>query len=121
MDFIFRLYNGPGNWLIDDISEITISGITVVSKPEKFGGVCLHKGNQKKFGYTIEIPKPFLKVAGSHSYPELAFKGKYIDIILRNFPRYPCFGQDKHSGPGWSGTPFPRWTEIRKTEFIKLN
>ena len=36
--------------------------------------------NERKFGYSISLSKNFNKVSGSHSYPNLTFKGDYIDI-----------------------------------------
>ncbi len=38
---------------------ITISNITLITKPSKFEDICLHKGNQKKFGYSISLSKTF--------------------------------------------------------------
>lgn len=86
----------------------------------------MHKGNQKKFGYSIELSKPFNKVSGSNSYPNLTFKGEYIDIIIKNFPRYPCFCQNKYAARnilnGYKDTnSFPTYLEYRKLEFIQKN
>lgn len=121
---IFRLHNCKRTSCLEDINEITISGITILSKREKFGGVCLHKGNQRKFGYKINIKGKIYPVAGSHSYPIIAFKGKFLDIELENFPRYPSFGQDKYAARnvlnGYSAVEsFPTWTEYREFEFLK--
>lgn len=93
-DFTIRIYKPTSNTSLQSINHITISSITIVSKPEKFGGVCIHKGNQKKYGYSFTTSKSFSKVAGSHSYPILHFKGEFIDIHVKDFPRYPTFTQD---------------------------
>tara|TARA_B110000285_G_C15052870_1_gene577964 strand:- start:830 stop:1255 length:426 start_codon:yes stop_codon:yes gene_type:complete len=125
--FTVRLYNYTRDTCTEDIDDITISGITIVSKPEKFGGVCLHLGNQKKFKYQMNILGRFSKVAGSHSYPILFFNPKvpYIDIELINFPRYPSYPQCKYharnvmNGFGHNGinNGFPK-VEQRKVDFI---
>lgn len=125
MDFIVRIYQGESSWLLGEIQEITISNITLVSKTQKYGGVCLHKGNQKKFKYSIELSKTFNKVSGSHSYPNLTFKGKYIDIKVKNFPRFPCFAQCKYAARnilnGYSGdNSFPKYLNHRKIEIREL-
>lgn len=122
-DFTLRIYQGKSSWLRGEINDITVSNITLVSKPEKFGGVCMHKGNQRKFGYTIELSKKFRRVSGSNSYPNLTFKGDYIDLIVKGFPRFPCFGQDKYAARnilnGWTDDKsFPTWHEYRKFEFL---
>ena len=126
--FTVRLYNYTRDSCIADIDEITISGITIVSKPDKYGGVCLHLGNQKKFKYKMNILGKFFKVAGSHSYPILFFNTRlpYIDVELVNFPRYPSYPQDQYharnemNGCGHNGinNGFPRGLEYRKIDFI---
>jgi len=117
--FTIRLYQDKKrNPILTDISSLTISGITILSKYGKFEPVCFHKGNQKKFGYKIKTSKSFFKVSGSHSGSPLSFRGSYVDIIIKDFPRYPCFGQQKYSTPGYSGNPFPTWLKYRKLEFI---
>ena len=45
----------PSTWQSFNLSSITISDITLVSKDSKFGGLCLYKGNQSKYKYTIEL------------------------------------------------------------------
>lgn len=94
MNFTLRIYNQERTHTLGDFNSVTISGITLVSKPNKHD-ICFHKSNQKKFGYSIELSKPFLKWAGSHNYPILAFKGEYIDIHVKGFPRYPAFYQNE--------------------------
>lgn len=88
----------------------------------------MHKGNQKRFGYSINVSKPFNNISGSHSSPILSFKGEYIDITINGFPRYPCYCQDKyharniinghHNDSVNNG--FPIWLLYRKVE-IRLN
>jgi hypothetical protein len=95
MDFTIRIYKDTcNNPTLSSLNSITISNITLITKPSKFEDICLHKGNQKKFGYSISLSKSFNKISGSHSTPTLTFKDEYIDIIIKNFPRYPSFGQD---------------------------
>ncbi len=93
-NFTVRIHQDERRTCIGDIAELIVAGICLVSKPHKFGGVCQHIGNQKKFGYKMLITKKFAEVAGSHSSPMLAFKGKYLDIQIEDFPRYPVFCQD---------------------------
>ncbi len=127
IDFTLRLYKDtvgmPG---LSSLRSITISDITLVSKPCKFGDVCMHKGNQRKHKYTIELSKKFSKVAGSHSSPILHFNGEYIDIIVKNFPRYPAFYQCKHEArnilTGWASLGihdgFPIQLQHRKLQIF---
>lgn len=97
-DFIIRIYKDKTrNPTLSDLQDITISDITLVSKKTKCDEICLHKANQKKFKYNIELSKPFNKISGSHSYPNLSFKGEYLDVIVKNFPRYPSFYQNKYA------------------------
>lgn len=129
-NFIIRIYkNEINNPTLSDISNITISDITLISKDSKFGELCLHKGNQKKFNYSLEIKGKFNEVSGSHNYPTLSFKGNYIDIIVKNFPRYPAFYQDKvavrsyFAGYGYtnySNKGFPIQLNYRKIEFLTI-
>lgn len=96
MNFTLRIYKDETrNPVLSDLQSITISGITLLSKPTKHS-ICYHNGNKKKFGYSIELSKPFHKVSGSHNYPNLSFKGEYLDVIVKDFPRYPAFYQDKY-------------------------
>lgn len=127
-NFIIRLYKDEHrNPTLSDINNITISGITLISKDSKFNGICLYKGNQKKFKYSIKLSKPFNKVSGSHSSPNLSFKGEYIDIEVYNFPRYPAFYQDKYaaksclSGYGYTNylnKGFPHQLLYRRIDII---
>ena len=97
-NFTIRIYQDKSRHpALTDLDNITISNITILYKQSKFGEICTHKNNQKKFKYTFELSKPFLKVAGSNSYPILAFRGEYLDIKVQNFPRYPAFYQDYHA------------------------
>jgi hypothetical protein len=125
-DFILRIYNHTRNHTLADINNITVSDITLISKPHK-QGICMHNGNRKKFGYKLELSKKFFDWAGSHSYPILAFKGEYIDIIVKDFPRYPCFAQDKYEARnimnGWksfSNNGFPECLLHRKVEILPI-
>lgn len=128
--FILRIHKPDKN--IPDLSSlrnIVVCDVTILSKPNKFGGICFHKSNSKKHGYTVELSKSFNSVSGSHSYPTLSFPGTYIDIIIRNFPRYPAFYQCKYAARnclnGWGYTNymnkgFPKQLLYRKIEFLTL-
>ncbi len=127
-NFIVRIHEDNSATSLGTIQDLTISGITLVSKQTKFGEACLHKGNQKKFGYNITTSKKFSKTGGSNNYPKLAFIGKHIDIHVENFPRYPVFGQDhaaaKASLDGWGYTNhlnkgFPIYLLYRNVEILK--
>lgn len=130
MDFILRIYQDKtNNPVLSYFQHIKISGITLISKPSKFDDVCLHKGNQKKYKYSIELSKKFNKVSGSHTSYNLSFKGEYIDIIVKNFPRYPAFYQNVYAarnclnGYGYVGelnNGFPHQLLYRKIEFIEI-
>jgi hypothetical protein len=130
-DFTIRLYNyeKERTSTLEDINNITISNITLVSKPYKVGKVCLHKGNQKKFGYRIKIKGKFFYSAGSHSSPILSFKENYIDIEVTNFPRFPMLSQDYYAakaylnGHGYTNylnNGFPIYLMYRKLEILNL-
>lgn len=130
-NFTLRIYKDTTrNPILSDISDITISGITLLSKTSKFDGMCYHKGNVKKFKYKYKLSKPFNRVSGSHSSPNLSFKGKYIDIIVENFPRYPAFYQDRYAvknclaGYGYTNylnKGFPHQLLYRNIEIISDN
>lgn len=127
-NFTLRIYKDETrNPVLSGLTEITISGITLISKPQKFNGVCIYKGNQRKFGYTIKTSKQFERVAGSHSLPILSFRGEYIDIIVTDFPRYPSFSQSKSAAQGCLdgykytnhiNKGFPKQLLYRNIEFI---
>jgi hypothetical protein len=109
-NFIIRIHKSSTTSSLGFIQSITLSNITIISKPNKFNGLCLHQGNQKKYGYSIEIVGKFNAVSGSNSSPTISFKGDYIDIIFRNFPRYPAFYQDNTAArnymEGWKYTNY---------------
>jgi len=110
-NFTLRIYKDIDRHpILTDLNDITIAGITLVSKPHKFDGVCMHKSNQKKFKYSITLSKQFHKISGSHSSPTLSFVGEYIDLIIKNFPRYPAFYQNnqavKSCLDGWGYTDY---------------
>jgi len=129
MDFILRIYADKTRIpILSDLQNITISGITLISKPTKHS-ICYHNGNKKKFGYSIELSKPFNMVSGSHNYPNLSFKGEYIDILIKNFPRYPAFYQDKYEarnimnnmGHNSMNRGFPKQLLYRDIEILQLH
>jgi len=96
MNFTLRVYRDSYPIIWYNFSHITISNITLISKHTKFDPVCEHNGNKKRFGYSINVKGKFAKVSGSNSYPILHFKGEYIDIEVKNFPRFPVVSQDKY-------------------------
>jgi len=93
-DFTIRLYQPKSLSCLDTIDNITISNITLISKNTKYQTPYVREGNKKKFNYEIEYKPQFMKAGGSHSLPYITFKGKYIDIYVKNFPRYPAYCQD---------------------------
>lgn len=126
-NFVIRIYQDISRSPLGRLQNITISGITLLSKPSKFSEICIHKGNQNKFGYTFKLSKKFSKVSGSNSAPSLSFKGDYIDITVNNFPRYPAFYQSDNAARdymnGWGYTNyvndgFPSCLLCRKIEII---
>jgi hypothetical protein len=126
-NFTIRIYQDRvNNPVLSYLSDITISGITILSKPSKFEDICMHKSNQSKFKYSIALSKRFNKISGSHTSFNLSFKGDYIDIIINNFPRYPSFYQCKYSANnalnGYVGelnSGFPHQLLYREIKFLK--
>lgn len=94
MNFTLRLFKGT--YSNEYYSTLTLSDIHIIGKDGKFEPARIFKGNQKKFKYVINIKGQFSKVAGSNSYPLLWWKGEYIDIEIKNFPRFPVIAQDWH-------------------------
>lgn len=129
-NFTIRIYKDlERNPYLSDLSSIVVRDIKILTKTMKFDGLCYHKSNQKKFGYSFTLSKPFNKVSGSHSSPCLSFKGDYIDIIVKDFPRFPAYYQDKYaansflSGYGYTNFPndgFPIQLLYRKIEFLNI-
>ena len=96
-DFTLRLYQPKSKSCLDTISNITISNITLVKKDTKYQIPYVVEINKKKFNYEIEHKPKFHKIGGSNNYPCITFKGKYIDIHVKNFPRYPAYYQDYYA------------------------
>ena len=128
-NFTIRLHQNKVVSILSCIQAIVLSDIALVSKPTKHGDVCLHLSNQRKYGYTIKISKPFNKVSGSLTSPSLTFKGEYIDIEVKNFPRFPVVVQDKYTARNnMNGHPcfdlnngFPIQLLHRKIEILIAN
>lgn len=132
--FIFRLYKRTGSSCLECTDSITISGITLIVKDDKFSRPRIVLGNCKKFGYICQVSGKLTKVAGSNSYPELYVESDYIDIKVINFPRYPCLSQDKYKytasnlkywdkngfRPDTVSNGYDTWTAFRKFEFITI-
>lgn len=129
-NFTIRVFKDEcNNPTLSDLQNITISDITIISKPFKFGGICEHNDNKKKYKYDFKLSRKFSSVAGSNSYPCLHFKGNYIDIEIFNFPRYPAFYQDKYAvincynGFGYTdylNNGFPHQLLYRKIEILNI-
>ena len=59
-NFTIRIYKDEcRNPVLSDLNNITISDITIISKPQKFDGICEHNGNKKKFKYSFKLNKKF--------------------------------------------------------------
>lgn len=133
MDFILRIYKRIETTTLADIQHIALSGLPIISKQTKFDGVCLHKSFQKKYGYSVEVKNPnkICKVAGSHTYPVIGFKGEYLDVVVKNFPRYPAIYADYHICRNIMNSndakhymlnmQFPTWMKYRQFEILPLN
>lgn len=129
-DFTIRLYKDEDRCpTLSDISYLEISDLPIVSKTKKYGGFCFHETKKRKFGYSTKFSKRFTYATGSHSGTCLWFKGDYIDIHVKNFPRYPAFTQEMAavrsclSGWGytnWINNGFPKQLLRRKIEILNL-
>lgn len=129
MDFIIRIHKPHSNTYLADITNITISNITILSKYNKHQIPTLNTTNSSKFKYSATIRGKLLKTGGSINYPCITFKGNHIDILIKNFPRFPVFTQEYHiarnclNGYGYIGhinNGFPKWENYRKIEIIPL-
>lgn len=125
-NFTIRLYQGQGTCLAD-VSSITISGITIIKKDSKHQKPFIVKGNCKKFGYSAEVKGKLFSAGGSIAYPCITFRGEYVDIEVKDFPRYPAFCQDYIAArsclQGWGYTNylnkgFPNWLLYRRIEIL---
>lgn len=80
-----------------DFNSIVISNILLLYKPSKDIKPFVPKKTLKRTkGLSIEVGKNIAKWGGSHRYPRITFKGNQLVIKVKNFPRYPCFAQDKY-------------------------
>ena len=128
MDFILRIYQSTQATCLASIGSISISNINLIIKDSKFDIPRFNKTSIRKYKFDISINGKFHKIGGSHSTPCITFKGNYIDIIVKNFPRYPAFAQDIHYARNWMngyttkyvGNGYPIWTEFRKYQIILL-
>lgn len=119
-NFIIRLSKSKSNSCLYSLSDITISGITIINKNAKFE---LPKitNNINKFGYNINIKGNFLRVGGSNSYPVITFKDEFIDIEIKNFPRFPAFYETNNPwvlDPKNKDLSFGHFTE--RIEFLNI-
>ena len=127
-NFIIRIHQPTVNSSNADMRSVTISNITLIRKDDKYRKPSIVKSNQKKFGYDIDIKGAFLKYGGSVRYPTITFKRKYIDIEVRNFPRYPAFTQDKYdarnimNGYGYNvfNNGYPTYLTCREVQIIMI-
>lgn len=93
-NFKLRIHQSSSNSCLYSLRNITISNITIIDKYGKFQAPVITK-NAQKFGYSVNIKGKFAKVGGSNTYPCITFKPKYIEIEIKNFPRFPAFAQDR--------------------------
>lgn len=126
MDFTIRIHQGEQTSL-SDLRNITISNIALITKRHKYDMPHIIRSNRDKFGYSAKVKGKFYKGGGSHSYPRICFKGDYIDIEVKDFPRYPAYGQDKYEARnimnGYNSIlndGFPMWQNYRKVEIINI-
>lgn len=125
-NFTIRIHKYLRTICIYDINTIEVSNIKIYGKYSKYDGFCEFKSNKKKFGYSYTINGAFSKVAGSHSSPILWHNKEYLDIEVKNFPRFPVITQDKYiarnllNGNFQTTNGFPHWVGNRKIEFINI-
>jgi len=128
-NFTIRIWQDElNNVVLSSIQDIVVSDITIISKQSKFGVPCMHNKNRQKFGYRISLSKSFNKVSGSNSHPTLSFKGEFIDVYIKDFPRFPSFCQDNNEARniigGWGCNSlnfgFPHQLLYRKIEFLNI-
>ena len=125
-NFTIRIKQSNHSSFLYQTDEITISGITIMRKYNKFQYPKIIKSNLKKFGFDVNIKGQLHKVSGSNSTPTIAFKKEYLDIEVKGFPRFPCFNQDnvsvKNILKGYSynvvNNGFPFW--IKRVEILNI-
>lgn len=128
MDFIIRIYQPSQSTSLAYFDELTISNITILRKYHKYDLPKLIDYNLKKFNFDVKIIGKFLKQGGSHNYPTITFKNNYIELLIKNFPRYPVFTQDyyvaKNIINGYSGNSisngYPIYLDYRKVTITIL-
>ena len=80
-----------------DIDSVFISNILLLCKPSKdIKPFVPKKTLSRTKDLKVTVSKNLAKFGGSHRYPRITFKGKHLVIKVENFPRYPCFCQDKY-------------------------
>lgn len=129
-DFTIRIhqFTGSGSTL-GLFQNLWVSGYKIIGKPNKFGGFIhhKHKGIETWFDY-----KRIYNTGGSNSYPVIGFRGKYLDIHFKNFPRFPIVDEvsetsisyvemlKKNLKLGYTPNRFSKWHEYRKVELLNL-
>lgn len=124
-NFTIRVHKGEVTCLAD-MTDVTISNITLLNKYSKFDTPKLNKKNEEKFGYEAKVKGSLLKVGGSVSYPRITFNGEYFEIVVKGFPRFPVFTQEysaaRNALNGWGYTGinmgYPNYLLYRKIEII---
>lgn len=113
--------------LLGYFRTLYVSNILILNKPSKFTRVVRNKDVDFYLNW-----KQLYIVSGSNSYPVIAFKGDYLDITFRNFPRYPIvnhFSYTERSSvktyirnleAGYQIPACKGWTEYRKVEILNL-
>lgn len=75
-------FNNNYTFDIDETCTISVSGISIISKREKYGGLKISK-------YVKNIKGRFARRGGSHQYPRLHAARKKVIIQVEGFPKYP--------------------------------
>lgn len=127
-DFIIRIHQAKRINTLGDIDSIVISNIPILIKRHKYDDDLVAKNAVKRHKHSVLYPKnKVYKSGGSYRYPIICFKGEYLDISVKNFPRYPVFTQDKYCARnainGYIDSifdGFPRYLKHRKVEIIQI-
>lgn len=80
-DIVFSDYETQSVFL-DDVQRVYVSGVCIIAKNQKFGGLYFSKYIAKRIGN-------FRYVCGSNNYPTLKAQGKQVTLHIKNFPHLP--------------------------------
>jgi len=129
VDFTIRIHKPHISTCLADISDITVSNITILNKNFKHQKPYVVETNCKKFGFRAKVKGKLHHAGGSVRYPCISFNRNFIDIEIKGFPRYPSYCQDQISarnclrGYGCINSfnkGFPKFQEYRKIEFLNV-